>query len=183
MTATRSARPASTWWSRKRLKFRRRASLTAVQYVGRAGPNPTAEGSVGPLGGGGPAALGGGGQAAEPVGQGGVDELVERLAAGRRRLPDELEHVVGQQQGDLLARHQVAPGSVTKSMSCSTARTNGVSRSSQVETTFSSLRHRMPGSATPKEAQTPSFQGIPRGTCGQATMPAAAGRTACQTST
>ena len=73
-----------------------------------------------------------------------------------------------QQQGDLLARHQVAPGSVTKSMSCSTARTNGVSRSSQVATTFSSLRQKIPGSATPRAAQTPSFQGMPRGIWGQA---------------
>ena len=41
----------------------------------------------------------------------------------------------------------------------------------------------MCGAASPRPAQTPSFQGVPRGTSGQAAIPSAEGRTACQTST
>src|SRR5205085_8092344 len=112
-----------------------------------------------------------------------LDELLEGLAAGLGRLADVLEHIGRQEEEDLLARHQGAPGSVTKSMSCSTARTNGVSKSFQVVTAPSNLRQRKPGSATPRAAHTPSFQGVPRGTSGQAPMPTTAGRTAAQTST
>jgi benzoyl-CoA 2,3-dioxygenase component B len=81
-------------------------------------------------------------------------------------------------------RHQVdAAGSVTKSISCSTARTKGVSRSLHVLTVPRMRRHMAPGSPAPRAAHTPSFQGTPRGTDGQAGMPSTAGRTASHTST
>ena len=44
-------------------------------------------------------------------------------------------------------------------------------------------RHSVPGSPTPSAEHTPAFQSVPFGTSGHASIPSAAGRTACHTST
>ena len=67
----------------------------------------------------------------------------------------------------------------------SSTRPSRLGSRSAYDVTAPRMRRQAAGGSTgqPRPAQTPSFHGVPRGTSGQAAMPSAAGRTACQTST